>query len=172
MQFSIRTLLAVMSAVAVVFASLVYSNQWLGDIYYTLCVAAIFMACLAAVVGQGESRLFWLGFAAAAGVYGGMTILGRSGEISNFYSYVQYGEIAGYTAELFTTRALTYSYDFIAARGGVGHDLQGRDEFERFFPFLYIGHSVLALLCGWTAGCWAAWLYRKRALAADAQRRW
>jgi hypothetical protein len=157
------------AAIAITLASLVFSNQWLGDIYYTLCVAAIFVASLVTIAGQGESRAFSIGFAAAAATYGGLTIFGRSGEISNFYRYIQYGEIAGYTAELFTTRALTYSYDFIAAQGGAGHDFQDKAEFERYFPYMFIGHSAFALLAGWIAGSWTLRLYRRRVPQSSAR---
>jgi hypothetical protein len=153
--------MATMAMAAVTFASLVYSNQWLGDVFYTLYIAAMFAACIAAIVGQGESRAYWLGFAAAAAAYGGLTILGRSGETSNFYRYIQYGEIAGYHGELVTTRAFTYSYDFIAAQGGGGHDFQDKAEFERFMPYLFIGHSAFGVLAGCAAGAWTRRMYWK-----------
>jgi hypothetical protein len=161
--------MAATAAIAVTIASLVYSNQWLGDIYYTLYVAAVFVAGLAAVATQGEQRAFWLGFFATAGVYGGLTIFGHYGEISNFYRYIESGEIAGYTAELCTSRALTYSYNFVAAQGGAGHDFQDKREFERFMPFLTIGHSAFGLLAGWAAGSWMRRVYRRRAPQSSAR---
>jgi hypothetical protein len=169
MRFSVRNLMAAMAAIAVTIASLVYSNQWLGDICYTLYVAALFLACLAAIVKQGELRAFWLGFFAAAAVYGGLTILGRYGEISEFYRYLRDSEVGGYTAELCTSRMLTYSYDFIAAPGGSGHNFQDKKEFERFMPYLTIGHCAFALLAGWTAGWWTQTLYRTRTSQSSAR---
>ena len=164
-RFTLGRMLTFVAAVAAVCASLAFANQWLGDVYYTLCIAAIFLALVAAIGAQGERRAYWLGFFAAGMTYGMLTIFWGYGETSNFYNAIQHnGEIAGYSADLVTSRLLTYGYDYVAVEGGSGQHFQGKTEFERFMPYLTIGHSVFALLCGWGTGVLARRLYRRRVI--------
>jgi hypothetical protein len=165
MQFSIRRLLAITAAVAATCAGLVYSNQWLADTFITLYYVVLFAATMAGVILRGEQRAYWLGFAAAAAAYGGVTILGRYDATSRYYSLVQDGEIRSYFGEVVTSRMLVYSYDFVAAEGGSGSEFLPKREFARFMPFMVIGHIAFALLFGWAGGAFARALYRRRTLA-------
>ncbi len=171
MSFSLRRLLAFTAAVAATCCSLVYCTPLLGDAYYTLCIAAIGLGLIAAVARQGEKRFFWLGFSFVAAAYGWLTIFGEQyGQTSNFYHHVQYGEIAGYNAALISSRLLTIAYSSIAAEGG-GPRLQHVSEFERFMPYITIGHASLSILCGWMGGVAARSFYRGRVRQSPAPSR-
>jgi hypothetical protein len=167
MNFSLRQMLAVVGAVAATCVGLVYSNQWLADSFYTLYVAALFAATVAAIALRGASRAFWLGFVAAAATYGGLTILGRYDATSRYFSLIQEGSIPSYFGEVVTSRILAFSYDFIAAEGGSGPEFQHKREFERFMPYMMIGHSAFALAFGWVGGDWARRLYQLRKVQAS-----
>jgi hypothetical protein len=167
MQFTVRRMLAITAGAAATCAGLVYSNQWVADTFITLYMAALFAATTAGVILRGESRAFWLTFAAAAAAYGGLTILGRYSETAEYYSLVQDGEIRSYFGEIVTSRILVFSYDTIAAEGGGGSEFQHKREFERFMPYMTIGHSVFALICGWAGGVFGRALYRRRTAQAS-----
>jgi hypothetical protein len=162
MHFTVRQMLAMTAGAAAVCAGLVYSNQWAADTFITLYMFALFAATVAGVILRGEQRAYWLTFAAAAAAYGGLSILGRYGDTSRYFSLVRDGEIPSYLGELVTSRLLAYSRDYIAAEGGSGPEFQHKREFERFMPYMVVGHSVFALLFGWAGGVFGRALYRRR----------
>jgi hypothetical protein len=68
-QFSIRGLMSVMVLIAAGLAGLHYPTPLWANFWFSLPLAAVTLAILAAVYGRGQERAFWWGFAVCGGVY-------------------------------------------------------------------------------------------------------
>lgn len=66
LRFSIKTLLAAFTVVAVCCAGLTFANNAWANFFYTAALTMVLVGVVAAVVRRGPTRAFWIGFAVFA----------------------------------------------------------------------------------------------------------
>jgi len=160
MRFSLKTMLLPLTAAAVACFSLFYANPLLADAWYTACMAAIVVGIVGAVSRQGEKRAYWIGLSVAVAAYVWLT-MGIFGASLDTYRTLEsdVGLVRAYSrAAIVTSRLLIYGHQF-ATEVEVG-SLTAAEKY-RLLANMCVGHSSLALLCGWLSGHLAARLYRQ-----------
>src|SRR4051794_38677868 len=69
MQFSVRTLFLTVSCLAVTCYCLLYANPVVGDIYYTVTIAAVILGLIMVTQLRGDRQAYWMGFTIVAASY-------------------------------------------------------------------------------------------------------
>lgn len=166
LRFSLASLLAVISFVALGSAALANATDLWRQITVTLTVICLLLATLAAVFSQGQTRLFAGGFALTGWLYLMLAF------VSAF----------GLRDDLLTDSVIQWLGDAIHGEDGVASlgqtvadfnddgmlDLYvslGNGTFSQMAPSLSnitaIGHALWAIVAGWLGGVVALWLRRK-----------
>ena len=173
MNFSLRTLLIFMAAVAVVSASLVSASPVVGDLFYTVGLLTVPFTAIAALYLRGPQRAQCIGFLIVFGSYFFHTLWPT--EIRATWLVAQRtGDLDIPTQSPITTRML--SFLFLGLHGELESDVDygttGYDIAMKFIAFLTVGHFAIGIVLGFIGGA----LARRFALRAaptimDAERR-
>jgi hypothetical protein len=183
MQYSLKTLLLVFTAVAACLFSLLYANPLIGDVFYSIAIGTSAVALLISVQLRGKSQAYWVGFLLISTLYLWFTMVDNSVE-SRAATVRSSGRIVGSISpkrgSLITEPLLAWAYEeFCLSKGsagsfpnaGVGNQgalgqqiqlimLQQAD--PNYQGFLAVGHSSVALLLGWLGGVFSSRMYRLR----------
>lgn len=180
MRFSIKTLLALTTLVAVTLVCLMYPAMLLASSCFFAAVAAILIAIVAAVQLPGRRRAFALSFAIVAGGY--LWLAMPSSQTRLISAQLGGSGAVSFDTPLLTTTLLYCWYDaaemdrmssnspgrartmqqFISGQRAIS----GGDAFEVVLEpslesFLTIGHSAFAILFGYFGGVLGRRLQRK-----------
>ena len=154
MNFSLRTLLIITAVLSILLASLVYSNPFVGDVYYTLGLLAIGIAVISAIYNRGPNRAYWVGFVILFAGYFCQTVW--PSEIRT--TWLAFSNDLGFrTSGLLSNRLLMMGFDVLHGappRGRIFNPgtASGGSIAEKYFSFLMVGHTAIAVLLGMTGG--------------------
>lgn len=157
MNFSLRTLLIFMAAVAVVSASLVSAAPIVGDLFYTIGLLTIPFAAVAALYRRGPARAQCIGFLIVFASYFFHTLW--PSEIRATWAVAQRaGEIDFPTQSPITTRMLSFLFqglhgDFPVMRLNYGDS--SYDTAAKFVAFQTVGHFAIGIVLGIIGGALA-----------------
>jgi hypothetical protein len=173
MNFSLRSLLIFMAAVAVVSASLVSASPVVGDLFYTVGLLTVPFTAIAALYLRGPRRAQCIGFLIVFTSYFFHTLWPT--EIRATWAVAQRtGELDYPSQRPITTRML--SYLFLGLHGEMPNDVDyggpGYDIAMKFIAFLTVGHFAIGTVLAFIGGA----LARRFALRAapaimDAERK-
>jgi hypothetical protein len=173
------------TAVALTCYSLLYASPVLGQIYYTITVAAIVFGIIAAIQLQRERRAFWLGFLIVAASYLGLAMVEkRESAARAVIQLISPGPGMQPTrapdeAELITQHLLTICFDRYCLSQDPSYGRGRTDPYVRYSrveqrllgvrqrdpiygAFMATGHSSIALLLGWLGGAVSRRMYLAR----------
>jgi hypothetical protein len=157
MNFSLRTLLIFMAAVAVVSASLVSAAPIIGDLFYTIGILTIPFAAVAAMYQRGPQRARCIGFLIVFTSYFFHTLW--PSEIRATWAVAQRaGEIDFPTQSPITTRILSFLFqglhgDFPGVRMSYGDSAY--EIAAKFVSFQTVGHITIGTLLAFVGGALA-----------------
>lgn len=173
MNFSLRTLLVFVAAVAVVAASLVSAAPVIGDLFYTVGLLTVPFAAICALYQRGPERAQCIGFLIVFASYFFHTLWPT--EIRATWAVAQRtGELDYPSQRPVTTRML--SALFLKLHGEMPRDVDdggpGYDIAMKFIAFQTVGHFAIGIVLALFGGA----LARRFALRAaptimDAERR-
>lgn len=179
MRISLRTLFAIVTAVAFACAALRFAEKFWWSVSAGLSLFAFTGIAIVAVVGRGERRIFCIGFVISVGIYAAVLYFGAAhGEFLN--------TVGG---RLPTSYPLQLMHQSISEHAPIDPQpdevLRGRrspDASTRFgkkqnlavrnLPdqawFMHIGHLLWAMLIGCCGGIFARYVYdREKRFASD-----
>jgi hypothetical protein len=160
MSYSMRTLLLVATAAAIVCACLVYPDPIMGDLIYTSGLLVIAFAAIAAIYSSGERRAFLIGFLI---LFGGYYYVGLSQyELRTAAAYMQQPGNMRFmvpSTGLLTSRFLAYAYDVLHSQSdGLVSGLRSSRSLAPdkviggYIAFMMVGHAVFAFALGMIGG--------------------
>lgn len=153
MNFSLRTLLLIMAALSVLFASFVYVGPFVGDLFYTLGLFLVCFALIFAIYRQRESRAYWIGFFILFTAYFCHTVW--PAEIRT--TWIAFSNDFGLrTPGIISSRFLALCFQGIhgdipsmrALTPGRGPNAIA----ENYIAFMTVGHTAIAILLGICGG--------------------
>ena len=184
MQYSLKTLLLVFTAVAACLFCLLYASPLIGDVFYSIAIGASAVALLISVQLRGKPQAYWIGFLLISSLYLWFTMAGNSFE-SRASTVRSSGRIVGAISpkrgNLVTEPLLSWAYEeFCLSKGiagslpnqGTGNQAPFGQQIQlirlqqtdpNFQGFIAVGHSSFALLFGWLGGVFSSRMYRLRA---------
>jgi hypothetical protein len=156
MNFSLRTLLIFMAAVAVVSASLVSAAPIIGDLFYTLGLLTVPFVAIAALYQRGPQRAQCIGFLIVFASYFFHTVWPT--EIRATWAVAQRtGELDYPSQRPITTRML--SFLFLGLHGEMPRDVDyggpGYDIAMKFIAFQTVGHFAIGTALAFIGGALA-----------------
>jgi hypothetical protein len=156
MNFSLRSLLVFMAAVAVVSASLVSAAPVVGDLFYTLGLLTVPFTAIAALYLRGPQRAQCIGFLIVFASYFFHTLWPT--EIRATWLVAQRtGDLDIPTQSPITTRML--SFLFLGLHGEleseVDYGTTGYDIAMKFLAFQTVGHFAIGTVLGFIGGALA-----------------
>jgi hypothetical protein len=86
MRFSLKTLLAATTLVALGCVGVLYANAMWSALFTTAAFLFVLFGVLAAVLRRGRARAFWIGFAVFGAGYFGLAIFGERDAVSSVRS--------------------------------------------------------------------------------------
>jgi hypothetical protein len=182
-RFSLLTMLLMVTGVAVLCASLLFAEPWIGSVFYTALLAMILAALVAAIQRQGLQRAYWIGFLVGSAGYAWQALPSGLG-LTSTISSLQLLNAPMPTPQLITTDVLVLLYENYSIREP---DTRGSSAMSRFqaragspfsnsvsqrallpyvdshcAAFVLIGQSAIAVGCGLALGGLSSRLYRLR----------
>ena len=178
-QISLRSLLVLVTLVALAIVSLRCATGWWQIAVVTIALVAFWGTIILAVVDRGNRQAFAIGFALSMVLYAIALLL--IGPLSGFGDNAS-REFNPATGQLLTSRLLrplfesiaeVHSIDFRTGQvvpnsdpntsgSGPGSQFISRSEIPDRGTFMVIGHSWWALLLGLCGGWFAKWVYSRR----------
>jgi hypothetical protein len=177
MRYSIKTLLAVCTLVAVSCAGLIVATSAWAAAFFTGALLLVLASIVAAIVRRGPARAWWIGFAILANGYFWLAMY-VDGHVPYRTDLSQFQE-----PRLITTHLLLavdphfHRYLRLAKTSGVpsaaptpvyfgGRGRMYVDAGDRAH-FVQVGQSLFTLMFGLAGGWLGSWFYRRDAAAAE-----
>jgi hypothetical protein len=139
MRFSLMTLLAILSVLAICLAAILYPNIYVATFFSTAMLVLVLFGISAAKICGGGARAYWVGFS----VFGG--------------SYLLFSSIFSSTigSLLITDHLLRDVHRWLRDSGWHRYEPVG------YKVMMHVGHSVFAIVFALAGGMMANWLYRR-----------
>ncbi|MEX0641500.1 MAG: hypothetical protein WD468_02300 [Pirellulales bacterium] len=167
MRFSMKSMLAAFTFVAISCGGMLYANSFLATCFATAAFLIVMFGILAAILRAGRVRAFWTGFA----VFGaGYFLLAMFGErlidpgSQSAIIVVEPNNIVTAAPLLVTTGFLIWVEEFIALLVSSGNEPR---PYDHLVFFLTNGHAIFTVLFALLGGALGSWIAGRQAVGKN-----